>query len=93
MTTNDKATVEQRFFQPLMDAFGARKLSRSCPGYSDLDHALCGVGRVIENVQSGRDWIQAAEASSSLVEQCRRITKRILQFLHWFRRSLWTRKP
>ncbi len=62
MIPDDIPTVDKRFFQPLMDAYDACRLTRSCPEYSDLDHALCGIGRVIENVQSGRDWIQAASA-------------------------------
>lgn len=61
MHNENDITVDQRFYAPLKEAFQACATSRVCPQYSDLDHALCGIGRVVHNVESGRDWIQQAD--------------------------------
>lgn len=66
MHNENNITVDQRFYAPLIDAVQSCSTSRVCPEYSDLDHALCGIGRVVHNVQSGRDWIQQADFEHGL---------------------------
>lgn len=54
-------TVSARFFAPAENALFSSGNTRLCGAYSDLDHLRSGVGRVLENVKSGRDWIQQAK--------------------------------
>jgi len=58
MNTPLEETVGTRFFAPARTAIESAKSKRSCPGFSDEDFILSGVGRVIASVSSGRDWIQ-----------------------------------
>ena len=51
-------SVYQRFFEPVRLALGRAKYTRSCQIFSDEQFLLSGLLRVIEPVQSGRDWIQ-----------------------------------
>ena len=71
MQIQDDATVGQQFYAPLIAAFQACPQRRECPSYSDLDHAACAVGRVLENAASGRDWVQQAQAMGEPVSVSR----------------------
>ncbi len=51
-------TVRTRFFAPLMNALQQCKSTRTCSEYSDREHLLMGVERVIQQHGSGRSWIQ-----------------------------------
>ena len=51
-------TVTDVFFEPLQDALALAEHTRKCPEFSDWEHLESGVGRCLERVQSGRDWIQ-----------------------------------
>ena len=51
-------TVRERFLQPMLEAFEQCELTRNCSEYSDRDHLMSGVQRVIQNHRSGRAWIQ-----------------------------------
>jgi hypothetical protein len=59
MTTLLDDTVRLRFFAPLESALKAASADRRCPQFSDWEYLVSGVGRVIEAVQSGRDWVQS----------------------------------
>jgi len=52
------STVKEAFFTPIQIAMGRSKHTRKCEEYTDNDHLESGIGRVIENVRSGRDWVQ-----------------------------------
>ena len=51
-------TVRDRFFAPAEDALSKSNHARSCPAFTDTEHLHAGVGRVVEQVQSDRDWVQ-----------------------------------
>jgi hypothetical protein len=51
-------TVRDRFFAPAIAALNAASRGRSCLEYTDETFIIGGIGRVIEIVQSGRDWVQ-----------------------------------
>lgn len=57
MDLNKDTPLDQHFFAPLYQAFEARDIW-NCREYSDWNHLISSVSRVIENVESGRDWIQ-----------------------------------
>ena len=59
MNAITQGTVFDRFFAPLLSAFNRAGNRRQCRGYSDRDYLICGVRRVIAQVRSGRDWVQA----------------------------------
>lgn len=58
MTTTPLDTVRSRFFAPLDLALKDAEADRQCPRFSDREHLVSGISRVIEIVQSGRDWVQ-----------------------------------
>ena len=43
--------------QPALDALENSEYKRDCPNYSDAQHLLVGIERVIQNSRSGRAWI------------------------------------
>jgi len=51
-------TITSVFFEPLRDALSLSEHTRACPSFPDWEHLTAGVGRCLERVQSGRDWIQ-----------------------------------
>ena len=51
-------TVRDRFFAPIYDALGVSDTTRDCPNFTDQQFLESGVGRVIQNTESGRDWVQ-----------------------------------
>ena len=54
--------VQDRFFAPAENALSASGNTRKCTAVSDINHLHSGVGRVMMNVVSGRDWVQQSEA-------------------------------
>ena len=62
MHLNLNNTVYEYFYAPLFQALDSNRSIRNCPEYSDRSHVLSSVSRVIENVESGREWIQQSEA-------------------------------
>jgi len=61
-----KENVRDVFFAPMKTALNAAKNSRECRKFSDWQHLTSGVGRCLEPVQSGRDWIQRLRHMFSL---------------------------
>jgi hypothetical protein len=51
-------TVRREFFEPLRLALTVATQTRQTPGFTDWIHLQCGVGRCVEQVESGRDWVQ-----------------------------------
>ena len=51
-------TVRAAFLKPLKDALDSSVNTRECPKFSDWEQLKAGVGRCVERVQSGRDWVQ-----------------------------------
>lgn len=60
MNTSENPTVFDRLFLPLFKALDRSGSQRKCPGYTDKDYLVGGVRRVLAQVRSGRDWVQAA---------------------------------
>jgi hypothetical protein len=58
MLIENEGTLPERFFEPLQNALRESKSTRKCKGYSDADHLKSGVRRALENVVSGREWVQ-----------------------------------
>lgn len=58
MNTPLEGTVRDRFFGPLKNAADTAAHSRKCHGLSDWEYLQSGVGRCLEIVHSGRDWVQ-----------------------------------
>lgn len=56
-------TVRARFFAPLDLTLNDAIASRRCSQFSDREHIESGVGRVLEAIQSGRDWVQLVRRS------------------------------
>lgn len=58
MRNTSQDTARCRFFAPIEKAFRDSTATRSCWEYPDQEHIESGVGRVLAQVQSGRDWVQ-----------------------------------
>ena len=61
MTSPNNRTVEDVFFQPLLDAIEQSK-TRACGKFTDESHILSGTLRALEKADSGREWVQSAVA-------------------------------
>ncbi|MDH5468936.1 MAG: transposase [Candidatus Aminicenantes bacterium] len=56
------ATIGKEFYSPMFRALEKTRWRRECPEFTD-DHFLkVGIGRCLNDVRSGRDWIQKAIA-------------------------------
>jgi hypothetical protein len=66
MSANQNDAADDIFYAPLLQALESGSTARSCPEYPDFQHALCGTGRVLMNVRSGRDWLQQADCELGL---------------------------
>ena len=51
-------TLKDKFFAPVFAALSRANNSRTCSEYSDQEHLSSGIQRVLENITSGRDWVQ-----------------------------------
>jgi hypothetical protein len=58
MNNSDPDTLKHQFFAPVYVALSLSKNTRTCNEYSDEQHLLSGIGRALQNVLSGRDWVQ-----------------------------------
>lgn len=58
MRTTPQDTARCRFFAPVENAFRDAAATRSCPEYPDDEYVESGIGRVVAQTQSGRDWVQ-----------------------------------
>ena len=54
------STVSKEFYHPMLRALETAKEKRECPEFTDEHFLKVGVGRCLNNVCSGRDWIQKA---------------------------------
>ena len=65
MNTQNDDTVGSRFFSPLAKALEAIRAEsqRQCPVFTDMQCLRQGIGRVLETVGSGRDWVQSVAMS------------------------------
>jgi len=65
MNIQTNNTVESRFFAPVIKALEEvnAKSRRQCPVFTDLQYLRLGIGRVMETVVSGRDWVQSVAMS------------------------------
>ena len=59
-------TVRDTFFAPLTAALQRSTYRRHCNEFSDEQFLKSGVGRVIEHVISGRDWVQRLRMKSAI---------------------------
>jgi hypothetical protein len=53
-------TVGEEFYRPILRALENAAWKRECPEYTDEHFLKVGVGRCLNDVRSGRDWIQKA---------------------------------
>ncbi len=53
-------TVENEFYSPMLRALVKAEAKRDCPEFPDEHFLKAGVGRCLNDVRSGRDWIQKA---------------------------------
>jgi hypothetical protein len=58
MPNSSSITLTERFFSPISKALKNAKSTRYCSRYSDETHIESGLRRVLENVSSGREWVQ-----------------------------------
>ena len=59
MNNQTDPSVLDRFFAPVRKALGETDSGkRKCPSFSDSDHILSGIGRVMGCERSGRGWVQ-----------------------------------
>jgi hypothetical protein len=59
MTNKNNGTVDEVFLEPLRRAIDEAG-TRSCREYADADHVVAGVLRILEKIDSGREWAQVA---------------------------------
>jgi len=59
MNNQTEQSVHDRFFAPVRKALGETDAGkRKCPSFSDEEHILSGIGRVMGSGRSGRGWVQ-----------------------------------
>ena len=56
------STVGKEFYSPMLRALEKTTNTRECPEFTDEHFLKAGVGRCLNDVRSGRDWIQKAKA-------------------------------
>jgi len=54
------STVEREFYSPMLGALEKTTGKRECPEFTDEHFLKTGIGRCLNDVRSGRDWIQKA---------------------------------
>jgi len=60
MRVGEINTVSKVFYSPLVRAYDKARDKRDCAEFSDEHFLRAGVGRCLNDVRSGRDWIQKA---------------------------------
>ena len=58
MKTSNNKNVKLTLLKPLAEAFSEVSNVRECPRYSDWDHVLSGVSRVLGDAKTGREFVQ-----------------------------------
>jgi len=58
MENDKKITLSEKFWEPVNELLPQSETSRDCSKYSDTDHLMSGISRVISDEISGRAWIQ-----------------------------------
>ena len=58
----DVNTVGKEFYSPMLRALEKTTGKRECPEFTDEHFLKAGIGRCLNDVRSGRDWIQKAMA-------------------------------
>ena len=61
-TEAEVSTVGKEFYSPMLQALEKAAGKRECPEFTDEHFLNAGVGRCLNDVRSGRDWIQKAIA-------------------------------
>ncbi len=61
-TEAEVSTVGKEFYSPMLRALEKAAGKRECPEFTDRNFLNSGVGRCLNDVRSGRDWIQKAIA-------------------------------
>ena len=59
-TEVEVSSVENEFYSPMLRALEKAPGKRDCPEFTDEHFLKAGVGRCLNDVRSGRDWIQKA---------------------------------
>jgi len=67
MKTSHSPTVSDCFFAPLSKALSAARHLRACQRFNDEAFLKSGIVRVLEQVQSGRDWVQQLVVRTGVV--------------------------
>ena len=67
MKISPSPTVSDCFFAPLSKALSAARHRRVCHCFDDEAFLKSGIVRVLENVQSGRDWVQQLVARTGVL--------------------------
>jgi len=67
MKTSPSPTVSDCFFAPLSKALSAARHLRACQRFNDEAFLKSGIVRVLEHVQSGRDWVQQLVVRTGVV--------------------------
>jgi len=62
MKTHTRTTVFDQFFAPVRQALKDARHRRRCRGFSDEAYLFAGIRRVLEQAQSGRDWVQQLQS-------------------------------
>ncbi|HHC72156.1 MAG TPA: hypothetical protein ENK54_04600 [Thiotrichales bacterium] len=62
MRTPTHTTVSELFFAPVRRALEEASHRRCCRGFSDESYLFAGIMRVIDQAQSGRDWVQQLQS-------------------------------
>lgn len=63
---NKPISLKDKLFAPLLSALSRARKFRICSGYSDNEHLSSGIQRVLENVSSGREWVQSLQLKFNL---------------------------
>ena len=66
ITIKSASPLHTHFFSPLLTRLAQLKSFRSCPKLSDADWLQIGIGRALESVRSGRDFLQSMQSKLRL---------------------------
>ena len=62
MRKAEVTTVGNEFYSPMLRALDNAEGRRECPEFTDEHFLQAGIGRCLDDVRSGRDWVQKAMA-------------------------------
>ena len=72
------STVGKEFYSPMLRALDKTTGKRECPEFTDEHFLKAGIGRCLNDVRSGRDWIQKAMAILKLAVTVSRFRKSLV---------------